>query len=91
MKEDAKEKDSFWPGGQSEREMYVDALTRARERNHLYSANSRRYELLRDILEVVILDKDGPKYLKGVDLDKYLDERSWAAHPWGVRDKGESA
>jgi hypothetical protein len=34
--------------------------------------DTRRYNKLRG-LEIVIMEKDGAQYLKGVELDKYLD------------------
>lgn len=50
-----------------------DACGRWRATADEYEAERDRYQTLRT-LDVMIMDKDGAKYLKGEELDKYLDE-----------------
>ena len=50
-----------------------DACGRWRATADEYEASRDRYQTLRE-MELMVMDKDGAKYLKGEELDKYLDE-----------------
>lgn len=50
-----------------------DACGRWRALADEYEADRDRYKTLRE-LDVMVMDKDGAKYLKGEELDKYIDE-----------------
>ena len=50
-----------------------DACGRWRATADEYENDRDRYQTLRN-LDVMIMDKDGAKYLKGAELDKYIDE-----------------
>lgn len=50
-----------------------DACGRWRATADEYEVERDRYQTLRT-LDVMVMDKDGAKYLKGEELDKYLDE-----------------
>lgn len=49
-----------------------DACGRWRSVADEYERNNNRYDLLRE-LDVMVMDKDGAKYLKGEELDNYVD------------------
>ena len=50
-----------------------DACGRWRGLADEYEADRDRYQTLRT-LDVMVMDKDGAKYLKGEELDKYIDD-----------------
>lgn len=50
-----------------------DACGRWRATADEYETDRDRYQTLRT-LDVIVMDKDGAKYLKGEELDKYIDE-----------------
>lgn len=56
-----------------ERESAVESAKMYRSRADDYQLNHERYKTLRD-LELMVMAKDGAKYLKGEELDKYIDE-----------------
>lgn len=49
-----------------------DSCSRWRSLADEYERNNNRYNLLRQ-LDVMVMDKDGAKYLKGEELDNYVD------------------
>ena len=54
-------------------DMLNEACGRWRALADEYEADRDRYKTLRE-LDVMVMDKDGAKYLKGEELDKYVDE-----------------
>ena len=63
-----------------------DACTLWRENAKSLELDHERYNTLRE-LDVMIMGKDGAKYLKRAELDKYLDEYYGVALQTGVLNK----
>ena len=60
-----------------------DACGRWRATADEYEVERDRYQTLRT-LDVMVMDKDGAKYLKGAELDKYIDEHCMGRIESGV-------
>lgn len=56
-----------------QKESAIEAAKMYRSRVEEYETDRDRYRTLRT-LDVMVMDKDGAKYLKGEELDKYIDE-----------------
>ena len=66
-----------------------DACGRLRATADEFEVERDRYQTLRT-LDVMVMDKDGAKYLKGEELDKYLDEYYGIRLSSGVLNKMQS-